>query len=88
MGASQWSRRQRSCVHPLSLQEGSATGTPSLRCIEWPLVSFHPDPSVQLPCLIKILFKPQAHTLVGQIKGKTTSQLTVQQPQCAAHPSP
>lgn len=32
-------------------------------------VNFHPDPSVQHPCLIEILFKPQAHISVGQIKG-------------------
>lgn len=36
MEASRWNRKQRSWAHPLSHQEGSAMGTPSLRCTELP----------------------------------------------------
>lgn len=63
-------------------------GTPSLRCTECCPVNSHLDSSVQHPCLIEILFKPQARTSAGQIKGKTPSQFTVQQPQSDAHPCP
>lgn len=57
MGASQWSRRQRSWAHPLSHQEGSATGTPSRRCTDLlPTTTPLPGPPVQCPHLFQILF--------------------------------
>lgn len=57
MGASRWNRKQRSWAHPLSRQEGSATGAPSLRCTE-PLPTHQPLPgplcTVTLPVPVLI----------------------------------
>lgn len=71
-GASQWNRRPRSWACPLSHQEGSATGTPSLRCTEQLLSTYQPPswaPLYSIPTYSSSYLIPQAHPSVGVNKG-------------------
>lgn len=71
MGASRWNRRQRSWAHPLSHQEGSAMGTPSLRCTELPPTHQPPSwtPLYSIPTYPSSYLTPHAHPSTGANKG-------------------
>lgn len=66
--ASQWNRRQKkSWARPLSHREGSAMGTPSLRCTDpQPLTSPFLGLSVQYPACSSSYLTPMPQ--LGQIK--------------------